>query len=162
MKTLTIIIGTMLTLMQTTTRLKSTDFDGLLGHQWTGILTYLDYGTNKLEPIASELTVTDGKAAGSYSWATVYPQEVSHNSIDEVIISKDGTLVDDELVKERILLPNGTLKFVTIKQGSDNNRKATFKFTYLVGKTTFSRKKEVCYDGTTQWFTRNELSLKTK
>ncbi|MCO5948002.1 hypothetical protein [Mucilaginibacter flavidus] len=137
------------------------DFDSMTGKKWTGTLTYLDYTTNKPEVIETELTVAHSiKGAGIYNFYTTYPKEASHNSTDETVISKDGKYIDDELVKERTLLSDGTLRFVTTKNGKDNNRNAAYRFTYLIGKTSYSRKKEVCYTGSSSWFTRNELNLK--
>ncbi len=155
MKTLLLIIAL---LAFQTAQLKLNDLDGLIGKKWTGNLTYLDYGTGRLEAIETELTVAI-KSPGIYSWVTAYPKESSHNSTEEVVISADGHSIDGETVTERTVLPNGSLKFVTQKTGEDNNKKAKFRYTYLIGKKGFSRNKEVCYEGETTWFTRNTLSL---
>jgi len=163
MKTLLFAFVFCVSLFQTTAKLKQDDLNGLIGKTWAGTLTYLDYGTNKLVPIPTELTVTNSpKGPGVYNWLTAYPKEPSHNSTDEITISSDGGTIDGETVKERELMANGTLKFVTVKQGTDNNKKATFRYTYLIGKTTFSRKKEVCFDATDTWFTRNSLAVSAK
>jgi hypothetical protein len=146
-------------LWQTTT-LKTTDLDGLAGKHWMGTLTYLDYGTNQLTPIPTELFVKI-KSPGVYQWMTSYPKETDHNSNDELVISPDGKLLDGETVKERIA-SNGILKIITETTGKDNNKPAHYRLTYLIGKDSFSRKKEVCYDGQSNWFIRNELKLATK
>lgn len=140
--------------------LKTDDLASLTGKNWVGRLVYLDYGTNKLTPIETELTVKV-KSPGVYEWWTAYPKETSHNSTDEIVISADGKLLDGEAVKERSFT-GATLKIVTEKTGTDNNKAARFRFTYLIGKNTFSRKKEVRYDGEIAWFTRNELKLEAK
>ncbi len=150
-----------ITLLQPTEKLKPTDLSGLTNKKWTGTLSYLDYGTEKLVQIKTELTVVASiKEKGVYVWVTKYPLEPSHNSIDKIIISKDGSSIDGETVKNRAMLADGTLKFVTERVGSDNNKKALFRFTYLIGKNQFTRKKEVSYNDGKNWFTRNELSLK--
>lgn len=141
--------------------LKLNDLDGLTGKTWRGTLTYLDYTANKLESIPTELTVT-AKGNGGYIWATAYPKEPSHNSIDEIIISADGKTFDGESVTGRAVEPDGVLQFTTQKQGNDNDKPATFRYSYRIGKHTFFRKKEICYTGGTAWFTRNELSLRAK
>ncbi|MGZ3754427.1 MAG: hypothetical protein ACXVAY_00500 [Mucilaginibacter sp.] len=146
--------------VQTTNKLNLNDLDGLTNKKWTGTLTYLDYGTGKLTPIAAQISVKKSpKGAGVYTWSTEYPNEPGHGSVDEVVISNDGSVLDGETVKERAVMPDGSLKITTVKTGNDNNKKATFVFTYLIGKTKFTRKKEVCYDGQTNYFMRNELSV---
>jgi hypothetical protein len=149
-----------LLLLQNTANLKLNDLDLLLGKKWTGTLTYLDYGTGKPEVIPTELVVSrSAKGPGVYNFATAYPKEPSHNGTDEVVISKDGTVLDGENVKLREVLADGTLKIVAQTEGTDNNKKATYRITYLLGKSFYKRKKEVCYVGETAYFTRNELSL---
>ncbi|MGY3211880.1 hypothetical protein [Mucilaginibacter sp. HD30] len=136
------------------------DLESLSGKAWSGTLTYLDYGTNKLTPIPTELTVAT-KRLGVYEWITAYPKEKSHNSIDTIKITNGGNVLDDEAVKERSFA-NGSLKIVTEKTGSDNNKPARFRYTYLISPKTFSQKKEVCYQGQAAWFVRNELKLEAK
>jgi hypothetical protein len=161
MKTLLLTIGLMAALFtQKAPTLKLTDADVLTGPKWTGTLTYLDYSTGKPENIPVELTVTaSAKGPGIYNWATVFPKETSHNSTDEVVITKDGKTFDGETVTERTVLPDGTLKFVTQADGMDNKKIAIYRITYLLGKTTYSRKKEVCYTGETTFFVRNQYSF---
>ena len=40
----------------------------------------------------------------------------------------------------------------------DNDRDATFRFTYLIGASRVSLRKEVMYEGTTEYFERNEYA----
>ena len=60
---------------------------------------------------------------------------------------------------ERINLPNKTLKIVTMNNGMDNDKQAVIRHTYLINKKSFSIKKEVKYEGTQEFFERNEYSL---
>lgn len=150
----------LIALLWQTATLKPTDLDSLAGKHWIGTLTYLDYGTGKLTPIETELVVTI-KGPGAYDWTTSYPKEPGHNSTDVVLISADGKLLDGETVKERVQSTDG-LKIITEKTGTDNNKAARFRYTYLIAQSTFFRKKEVCYEGQTNWFMRNELKLAAK
>ena len=75
-------------------------------------------------------------------------------------LSKDGTTIDGERVIERTNLAGKTLKIVTEKNGPDNDKKALFRFTYLLSKTNFSIKKEVKDEDATEFFVRNEFSWK--
>jgi len=140
-------------------RLKAGDLKRLTGVQWKGTLTYLDYGKNKKVSIPSQLTVT-GPGADEQSWRFEYeyPDEPKANSKDAVVVSKDGTIIDGERVVERTTAADGTLKIVTEKAGTDNDKPSLFRFTYLVGAASFSIRKEVRYEGAADFFERNQYS----
>lgn len=141
-------------------RLEAGDLKRLTGAQWKGTLTYLDYGKNKKVSIPSNLTVTGPGAADAHSWTFdyQYPDEPKANSKDAVVVGGGGTTIDGERVVERAIAPDGTLKIVTEKAGADNDKPSLFRFTYLVGATTFSIKKEVRHEGAAGFFERNEYS----
>ncbi len=124
-----------------------------------GDLTYLDYRTNRRTSITSNLTVTRS-AENEQSWVFEYqyPDEPNANSRETVTISENGETIDGERVIERTMLPGGTLRIRTEKTGPDNNRNALFRFTYLLNANSFSIKKEVRYEGTTEFFERNQYS----
>jgi len=140
-------------------KVKTEDLQRLTGARWTGTLTYADYGTNKKVSIPSNLTVTRS-AANKLSWVFEYqyPDEPKANSKATVTIGKDGTTIDGEKVIERTRLAGDTLRIVTEKPGPDNNKSALFRFTYLLSATSFSIKKEVRYEGATEFFERNQYS----
>ncbi len=140
-------------------RLEPGDLTRLTGAQWKGTLTYLDYGRNKKVSIPSNLTVT-GPGADALSWTFdyQYPDEPKANSKDAVVVGGGGTIIDGERVAERTTAPDGTLKLVTEKQGTDNDKPSLFRFTYLIGAKTFSIRKEVRYEGAAEFFERNEYS----
>ncbi len=142
-------------------RIKRDDVQILLGAQWTGTLTYLDYRSKKNVSISANLTV---KPNGDDKWSWVfeyqYPDEPQANSSEIVRLSKDGRSLNDEVVSERTSLPDNTLRFVTQKKGEDNHRSASFRYTYLLNAKSFSIKKEVRYDDENQFFERNEYHWK--
>lgn len=140
-------------------RLEAGDLKRLTGAQWKGTLTYLDYGKNKKVSIPSNLTVA-GPGADALTWTFEYqyPDEPKANSKDAVVVGGDGTTIDGERVVERATAPDGTLKIVTEKAGRDDDKPSLFRFTYLVGATTFSIKKEVRHEGATDFFERNQYS----
>ncbi len=144
-----------------TQKVKSGELKNLTGVQWTGTLSYLDYRKNTRVSIPSNLTVTQSKD-NKLSWIFEYeyPDEPKANSKEEIALSKDGKIFDGETVIERKILADKTLRLVTEKSGPDNDKKALFRFTYLLNKKSFSIKKEVKYDGTTEFFVRNEYSWK--
>lgn len=142
-------------------KVKAKDLQQLTGTQWTGTLTYLDYGKNKKVSIPANLIVTTS-AADKLSWVFdyQYPDEPKANSKETVTLSRDGKIFDGETVVEKNKLDDGTIKIVTEKAGMDNDKKSQFRFTYLLSRTSFSIKKEVKYDGTNEFFERNQYSWK--
>jgi hypothetical protein len=142
-------------------KIKSGDFKRLTNGQWKGKLTYQDYRSNKKISIWSNLTVTESSEdKSSWIFDYEYPDEPRANEKSIVKISKDGKVIDGETVVERTKLPNETLKIVTTKNGTDNVKPAVFRYIYLINKKTFSIKKEVKYEGTNEFFERNEYIWK--
>ena len=144
-----------------TPKVNAMDLQRLTGSQWTGTLTYLDYPSGKQVSIPANLTVTQA-AEDSLSWifAYQYPDEPKANSKDTVTISQDGKTIDGEAVIERTSLAGDTLRLVAEKSGTDNDKQATFRFTYLLGSNSFSVRKGVRYAGTSEFFQRNQSSWK--
>lgn len=144
-----------------TAKIKVSDLLILTGKQWSGTLSYLDYGTNKKISIPSNLTVTRSKNnKSSWIFDYRYPKEPKADSAETVTVSKDGKILDGEAVVERTILPDKTLKIVTEKNGTDNNKNAVFRYTYMLNKSNFSIKKEVRYEGAAEFFGRNEYIWK--
>jgi len=52
------------------------------------------------------------------------------------------------------------LTFVTVKSGMDNNKKALFRFTYMISPKSFSIKKEVRYEVMQEYLERNQYNWK--
>lgn len=137
------------------------DLAQLTGAPWTGSLTYLDYRSNKKVSIASTLTVTrvpDDELSWVFEYQ--YPDEPKANSKQTVTIGEGGAVIDGEKVVERTVLDGGALKVVTEQDGSDDDRKALFRYTYLFGPSSFSIKKEVRPEGSAEFFERNQYSWK--
>ncbi len=143
-------------------KIKEKDLDRLSGAGWAGDLAYLDYSSGKKVSISCNLTVS--KAAGknnAWLFSYEYPKEPGANETETVLLSDGGKKLDSETVIQRYTLPDKTLKIVTQKEGSDNDKKALFRFTYLISEKTFSIKKEVrYYEDKAAFFERNEFSWK--
>lgn len=144
-------------------KVNTKDLQRLTGAQWIGTLTYLDYRTNKKISILSNLIVTRS-AEDKLSWIFEYqyPDEPKANSKDTVTISKDGKTIDGKTVIERTTLAGDTIRIVTEKSGTDNDKSALFRYTYLLSARSFSIKKEVRYEGTTEFIERNQYSWQRK
>jgi hypothetical protein len=87
--------------------------------------------------------------------ACQYPNAPKANSASRVTIAGDGSTIDGERVTERSVLAGGIVRIVTEKSGEDDRRPAMCRFTYLVGDSSFSRRKEVRFEGTTNYFERH-------
>lgn len=141
--------------------IKRDDLQILTGTEWSGTLTYLDYRSKKKVSIPSNLIVKpNGDDKRSWVFEYVFPDEPHANSREVLQLSEDGTRINGEVVLERIGLPDDTVKFVTEKKGEDNNRGASFRFTYLLNAKSFSITKEVRYDNEDQFFERNRFDWK--
>lgn len=135
------------------------DLKQLEGAKWVGELTYLDYSSNKRTTIKSNVTIsrsTDKESIWIFDFE--YPLEPKANSKKDVKLATDGREFDGETVSERKKLADGTLRIVTTSRGKDNGRDATYIKTYSIGIKSFSVKKEVRIDGSSEIFERNTYS----
>lgn len=140
-----------------TAPLTADDLKILEGPKWTGTLTYLDYSSNKKTSIKSNVTVSRAEAANTWVFAYEYPDEPKANGTSNVSLTNGGTLFNDQKVIERSVIADGSsLRIVTTKNGTDNNKPAVVRFTYSVTPTSFRIMKEVQLEGSAEWFERNE------
>jgi hypothetical protein len=130
------------------------DIDPILGDRWNGHLTYIDYGSGKETKIPVNLTVTEGKKKG-YQLAFSYPEEPHANSTETLSIRDDGRKINNRRVLSKDTTKGGSTVIVCTTRGRDNNEKATLRFTYSFSNKQFSIRKEVQYEGKTDWFLRN-------
>lgn len=139
--------------------LESKDLEILEGTKWTGTLTYLDYSSNKTTTIKSNLTVTrKSKEPPVWTFAYEYPDEPKANDSSDAVLEEGGRKFFGEAVIEKKYLPDETLRMVTTQPGTDNGKKALFRYTYLINSKSLSIKKEVQIEGSSVWFERNEYS----
>jgi len=120
------------------------DLKPLTGDRWHGILTYKDYQSGKEVQLPAELTVTQS-ATNPLQWEfqTDYPTEKHASGKQTITLSKDGRQLDKETVMERISRPGKVLQIITQEEATDNDLKATLRYTYEIGKKEFSILKEV-------------------
>jgi hypothetical protein len=137
--------------------LEATDMKNFQGF-WKGALTYLDYSSGKpytmpaqteMKPIAGQLSLTV---------RMIYPDEPKANTFDTLHISKDGKKIDAAVVISKRKLKDGSLEIITEEQGKDgnDNQKAILRKTYTVSETVLRIRKDVQFEGTTQWIKRHE------
>ncbi len=133
------------------------DLQLLEGAKWIGELTYLDYSSNKRTSIKSNVTISRIRE-NTWIFDFEYPLEPKANARKEINLSASGAELDGETVGERKKLADGTLRIVSTSRGKDNGRDATYRKIYLVSKTSFSIKKEVQIDSSSEFFERNTYS----
>ena len=139
------------------------DFNKLSG-TWQGSLTYLDYSSGKPYTMPADIDIKRINKTNKFVFSNIYTNEVSSNSIDTVSISTDGKYIDKELIKLRRKLPNGDIEITTEESGKDgnDNKPAIFRHTYTFGLTTYKNRKDVKFNGETEWINRHEYSYQKK
>lgn len=142
-----------------TPRVTAEDFRRLTGARWNGALVYRDYSSDKQVSIRSNLTVTQAPGdESSWVFEYEYPDEPKANGKQTLKLGGGGTTIDDETVVERMMLDGGALRVVTERRGKDNDKDAHFRYTYLIGASSFSIRKEVRAEGASEFFERNRYS----
>jgi len=139
------------------------DFEKLSG-SWQGSLTYLDYSSGKPYTMPADIEIKRINKTNKFVFLNIYPKEASANSIDTITISTEGEYIDKELVKSRQKLANGLIEIITEELGEDgnDNKGATIRHTYTLGKTSFNKRKDVQFVGETKWIKRHEYSYTKK
>lgn len=138
---------------------RAEDFVRLTGARWAGELVYLDYGSDRKVSIRSRLTVTRAPGDGpSWVFEYEYPDEPKANGRKVVGLGEGGRTFDGETVVERRALDGGAVRIVTERRGKDDGRDALFRYTYLIGASAFSLKKEVRPEGAPEFFERSTYS----
>ena len=130
------------------------DLAPLVGVQWNGTLMYVDYSSGNETKIPVRLTV-EREDPQTFILHFEYPQEPSANGSSTIAISNDGKTLADQTVLAKQDLFDGAIELVTESVGRDNNRKASFTHTYVIGEETFTMEKHVRYEGESTGFIRN-------
>ena len=138
------------------------DFKPVAG-EWFGHLTYLDYSSGKPYTMPANVQITLLNKEHKLLFASSYPDEPKANSTDTTIISADGAMIDEEVVKSVKKLNDNT-EIITEYKATDgnDNKPAIIRHTYTLSNKRFSIKKEVKFEGTTEWIKRNEYNYSRK
>lgn len=125
---------------------------------WEGTLTYLDYSSGQPYTMQANIDISRIGQTGRFVFSNIYPKEPAANSKDTVVLSADGMKIDKEVVKSRKKLPGGEMEIITEEMGKDgnDNKAAIFRHTYLIGKNSFRKKKEVRFLDGKEWILRHE------
>jgi hypothetical protein len=137
-------------------KITSEDLKAVLGN-WEGSITYLDYQTNKPFTMPANLNVSQGKSEHILLLNNIYPNEPKANNSDKIKISKNGALLNKNVVSSREVLDNGNIQIQTEHEAKDDNKKALLRYTYIIGNDFFLIRKEVQFVGKSDWIKRSEL-----
>lgn len=139
------------------------DFNQIIG-SWQGSLTYLDYNSKKPYTMPANKVVSRIGKTNQYILSNIYPDEPKANSSDTITISADGRFIDKEEVKSRRKLANGNIEITTEISGKDGNdsKPAVIRHIYILGRKIFVKRKEVKFEGQTEWIIRNEYRYSKK
>ncbi|NQY96481.1 MAG: hypothetical protein HRT82_04910 [Henriciella sp.] len=134
------------------------DLSVITGDDWTGELTYLNYGEPVIDfTIAAEIDVTE--IEGGFEFSFQYPDEPHANMTAVTTISADGAMINDETVIANTLLDNGTREIRTQFGCEDLGRPATCEMIYTLSETQFELRKMVTYEGEAEAFRRNSYAF---
>lgn len=134
--------------------LKNTEFTPVVG-SWQGTLTYLDYTSQKKTVIPATVDIDQIKV-GVFTFSYQFPKEPHVKWTDTVALSKDGTMFGKEKIMAKKVLGDGFLEFVSEEDGTDDNKPARLRKTYGISSDQYFARKEVQYEGATDWVNRHE------
>lgn len=134
------------------------DFNPLLGINWTGHLMYIDYSSGKETKIPATLKV-ERLRENRFTLAYGYPDEPHANATERIAIRDDGRRLNSQKVITKTVTPDSTT-IVTMQNGIDNNKPATLRYTYTISKKAVEIRKDVQLEGGTEWSLRSSFQFK--
>ncbi|MEM9846491.1 MAG: hypothetical protein AAF847_01280 [Bacteroidota bacterium] len=129
-----------------------------LGGDYQGTLTYLQYESDELNTLDVKAEYYTKKNALKY---THFVDE-GNGEVEKRRGSfsvKNGTINGAPLTKKELDGVNNTFLLIYEEQARDDGKKATIRFTISGNQTAFSIKKEVRFDGTSDFFLRNRFDF---
>lgn len=132
--------------------------------EWTGSLSYLDYGDNETR-VTLPTTVDFTRTNKGLSYTYVYTEPNGQTIEDEgvlMLLGDNRVRMGDDLfeVGSVMLDKAGRLHTLVMSQsGEDNNRPGVFFHTIRVDGDRLVMEKAVLLDGATESFVRNEYSF---
>ena len=140
------------------------DLIELMKGEWKGSLTYLDYSSGKPYTIPADLFISFLPQSNYLVYRYTYPNEPKANGSDTISIDPGKKLLGKETIQSKRKLKGGNRLLITYLDGTDgnNNQPARIRYTYLIGPSLYSRKKEVRLKGERKWIKRNEFTAVRK
>ncbi len=144
---------------QKPTVLQKADLAMLCG-SWKGSLTYLDYQSGKPYTMPANANISTLSNSNNLLVEMIYPDEPKANGKDTLLVNAGFTSFDGYTIVSRKSLTDGSVEIITKHNGQDGNDKknAIIRKTYTIGKNVFINRKDVQFEGTTEWIKRNEYN----
>ena len=150
------------------TAVQNSDF-ATINQQWVGQLQYLNYGDDKsivAIPCSLKTDFTKGKVNSIIEFDELDKNGKKMINKAKFYLSKNGKYFMMDKEKWEIISTENTAKTIQIiatKKGEDNGRSAEMKITWLLEKgKSLSWKKDVRYEGTNNFFNRNNFTFSKK
>lgn len=144
---------------QKTVALQKTDLTMLCG-SWKGSLTYLDYQSGKPYTMPANTNISAIPQTNHLLVEMIYPNEPKANGKDTLLVNASFTSFDGNTIVSRKVLADGSIEIITKRNGQDgnDNKNAIIQKTYTIGKNKFVNRKDVQFEGSTEWIKRHEYS----
>lgn len=128
---------------------------------WKGFLIYLDYSSDKAVSLPAELVINQIGKKDKFLFSFFYPDEPNANSTDTITVSTDGKQLNNETVISRTMSTDGEIVIVSGEKGEDGNedKSALIRHTYTIGENVLKIRKDILFDGQTEWINRHEFSF---
>lgn len=127
---------------------------------WKGSLTYLDYRSGKPFTMPANTIISTIPNSNHLLVEMIYPDEPKANGKDTLLVNAGFTNFDGYTIVSRKSLADESVEIITKHNGKDgnDNKNAIIRKTYTIGKNKFINRKDVQFEGTTEWIMRNEYS----
>lgn len=138
------------------------NFSNFFG-SWKGVSKYLDFANDKYVTDSMELNIYPVKNSDSLIFLGFKPNETTTTSVELVVNSKEGKLMNDKNVKYKYYANNDSLEI--IKQYNKNLEVYGFvlvKQTIIIGKRTYLNRQEIQLPKNSNWLTIFEKKLERK
>ena len=133
------------------------DFAVLAGDDWTGVLDYLNYGTDDRSTIPVRMIAREPQGR-SMRYGFAYPGEEDKNANDRIRVSRDGRQINGYTIVQRFTDQTRGLVFVTEGSGRDDNQPADIRLTYEIAADRVVISKDVRF-ANGEWINRNSYRL---
>ena len=134
------------------------DLEPVIGDDWTGELTYLNYQA-PFEDVTILADLNASMTEAGLQLDYVYPNEPHANSTVIAKIGDDGMTFMGEPITANDVTSDGTRTVTTAFACEDMGRSAQCEMTYAFSATRVSIKKMVIYDGEAESFRRNAYTF---
>lgn len=115
----------------------------LTGNKWSGRLISFDNKSGKKISVLSELNVTRADSTSNvWLFNKTYPDDMSANTVDSIVVSSDGKMINDETIISILFLDENTMQIITEKKVPENDALMICRYTYTISPKVFTTRKD--------------------